>query len=230
MSEEKRPYRLNEGAKAQDETRRRIVEATMQLHEEVGPRATTISAIADGAGVQRLTVYRHFPDETAVFRDCTAHWLTLNPLPDPSAWSGITDPRDRMRTALAAFYSYYSGTRRMWRVSIRDVDHVPALQRPMSEVAAFVGSVAEGLLDAFGEIGAEPSPHDRAARSPFPDVERSGGEGTARQSQGRPRDDLAPRYPRRPCASIGNVEEPSLSRHSPSRRSTRRAPDGDEGT
>jgi AcrR family transcriptional regulator len=155
MSEEKRPYRLNARAKAQDETRRRIVEATMQLHEEIGPRATTISAIADRAGVQRLTVYRHFPDETAVFQACTAHWLSLNPPPDPSEWSGITDPRDRLRAALAAFYGYYSGTRRMWRVSFRDVEHVPALQGPMSEVASFMASVADGLLDAFGGSGSE---------------------------------------------------------------------------
>jgi AcrR family transcriptional regulator len=157
MSEEKRPYRLNARAKAQNETRRRIVEATMQLHEEIGPRATTISAIADRAGVQRLTVYRHFPDETAVFQACTAHWLTLNPPPDPSAWSGITDPQERLRTALSAFYAYYSATHRMWRVSFRDVEHVPALQGPMSEVAAFMGSVAEGLLDVFGDIGVERS-------------------------------------------------------------------------
>jgi AcrR family transcriptional regulator len=156
MSEEKRPYRLNARAKAQDETRRRIVEATMQLHEEIGPRATTISAIADRAGVQRLTVYRHFPDETAVFQACTEHWLSLNPPPDPTDWAGIADPRDRLRAALAAFYSYYSGTHRMWRVSFRDVEHVPALQGPMSEVAAFMASVADGLLGAFGEIGTEP--------------------------------------------------------------------------
>jgi AcrR family transcriptional regulator len=69
----------------------------MQLHEEIGPRATTISAIADRAGVQRLTVYRHFPDETAVFQACTAHWLSLNPPPDPADWAGITDPRNRLR-------------------------------------------------------------------------------------------------------------------------------------
>ncbi|MCU0853480.1 MAG: TetR/AcrR family transcriptional regulator [Rhodobacteraceae bacterium] len=154
ISEEKRPYRLNARAKAQDETRRRIVEATMQLHEEIGPRATTISAIADRAGVQRLTVYRHFPDGTAVFQACTAHWLSLNPPPDPADWAGIADPRDRLRAALAAFYGYYAGTHRMWRVSFRDVDHVPALQGPMSEVAAFMASVADGVLDAFGEIGA----------------------------------------------------------------------------
>ena len=71
----------------QEETRRRIVEAAAGLHENVGPRDTTISAIAEKAGVQRLTVYRHFPDETELFKACTAHWLALNPPPDPASWA-----------------------------------------------------------------------------------------------------------------------------------------------
>ena len=80
----------------------------MRLHEELGPRATTISAIAEEAGVQRLTVYRHFPDETAVFQACTAHWLGLNPPPDPSGWAAIEDPLERLKAALTAFYRYYA--------------------------------------------------------------------------------------------------------------------------
>jgi len=80
----KRPYQLKKRAMSREETRRKIVEATMHLHEEIGPRATTISAIAERAGVQRLTVYNHFPDETAVFQACTSHWLSLNPPPDTS--------------------------------------------------------------------------------------------------------------------------------------------------
>lgn len=153
MTEEKRPYRKKARAKAEDETRRRIVEATMQLHEEIGPRATTISAIAERAGVQRLTVYRHFPDETAVFQACTAHWLALNPVPDPADWAGVADPEERFARALSIFYAYYSRTQRMWRVSYRDVALVPALQGPMAEVATYVEAVAAGLLEAFGRNG-----------------------------------------------------------------------------
>lgn len=122
----------------------------MQLHEEIGPRATTISAIAERAGVQRLTVYRHFPDENAVFQACTAHWLELNPPPDPDGWAGIDDANLRFRTAISAFYDYYGGTRRMWTTAFRDVDDVSALQQPMAEVAAFMNEVADGLLSAFG--------------------------------------------------------------------------------
>ncbi|MGE3986722.1 TetR/AcrR family transcriptional regulator [Pseudorhodoplanes sp.] len=145
----KRPYRMSERAKSQDETRQRIVEATMHLHEEIGPRATTISAIAERAGVQRLTVYRHFPDETAVFQACTSHWLSRNPPPDPALWQSVGEPWERLRTALPAFYRYYSSTQRMWVASFRDVADVPALQGPMSEFQRFVGMAAADLAGAF---------------------------------------------------------------------------------
>lgn len=150
MTEKKRPYRLRERAKSQEETRRKIVEATMHLHEEIGPRATTISAIAERSGVQRLTVYRHFPDETAVFQACTAHWLALNPPPDPAAWSGIADPLARFAAAVSAFHSYFSRTRRMWTMSFQDVALVPALQGPMAAFGAYLDGVAAGLIAAFG--------------------------------------------------------------------------------
>lgn len=150
MTEKKRLYRMRERAKSQEETRQRIVEATMQLHEEIGPRNTTISAIAERAGVQRLTVYRHFPDETAVFQACTSHWLSLHPPPDPADWADVAAPMARFRTALAAFYGYFSDTRRMWTAAFRDVAEVEALQGPMAEVAAFLDGVARDLADAFG--------------------------------------------------------------------------------
>lgn len=152
MTDKKRTYRLRERAKSQEETRQKIVEATMHLHEEIGPRATTISAIAERSGVQRLTVYRHFPDETAVFQACTAHWLSLNPPPDPAGWSGIADPEARFAAAAAAFYSYFSRTRRMWTLSFQDVAHVPALQAPMAEFAVYLDGVSAGLISAFGPI------------------------------------------------------------------------------
>ena len=145
----KRPYRMAERAKSQEETRQRIVEATMHLHEELGPRATTISAIADKAGVQRLTVYRHFPDETAVFQACTAHWLSLNPPPDPKDWAVIDNPREGLKAALTAFYRYYAGTRRMWSASFRDVAEVPALREPMKQFAGFVAGIGDDLTAAF---------------------------------------------------------------------------------
>ena len=140
---------MRERAKSQEETRQRIVEATMHLHEEVGPRATTISSIAEKAGVQRLTVYRHFPDETAVFQACTSHWFSLNPPPDPRRWSGMDDPSEKLKSALSAFYSYFRATRRMWTGAYRDVADVPALQGPMKEYTDYVASLTDDLAQAF---------------------------------------------------------------------------------
>ena len=146
---EKRPYHLKKRAKSREETRQKIVDATMQLHEEIGPRATTISAIAERAGVQRLTVYHHFPDDTAVFQACTSHWLSLNPPPDPALWDGLDAPLIRLGTALGHFYDYYSATRRMWAAATRDVADVPALQGPMAEFSGYVATVAADLVAAF---------------------------------------------------------------------------------
>ncbi|MCF4167087.1 TetR/AcrR family transcriptional regulator [Zavarzinia compransoris] len=152
MSGTKRSYQLKKRAHGQEETRLRIVEATMRLHETIGPRATTISAIAEAAGVQRLTVYRHFSDETAVFQACTAHWLGLHPPPDPATWAGLGG-MERLRAALGAFYAYYGVTRRMWTVSFRDVDDVPALRAPMAEVAAFMAGVGADLVSSLARSG-----------------------------------------------------------------------------
>ena len=84
-----------------DQTRQRIVEATVELHGSVGPALTTIAAVAEAAGVTRLTVYRHFPDDAALFAACSAHWISRQQLPDPGAWSQIGDPAARLRAGLA---------------------------------------------------------------------------------------------------------------------------------
>src|SRR4051794_5578370 len=109
----KRAYTKTRRAQLEEETRQRITEATVQLHREVGPARTTISAIAERAGVQRLTVYRHFPDARTLLGACSAHWRAGHPAPDPSGWPAIADPEERLRTAVAAFYAYYRGDEAM---------------------------------------------------------------------------------------------------------------------
>lgn len=146
---EKRPYRMRRRAESQDETRRRILEAVMQLHEEVGPKATSISAVAERAGVQRLTVYRHFPDEEALIGACSGEWIRRNPPPDPERWQAAAEPAKRVRTALAEFYRYYQGTRRMWSGVHRDVAEVPALEAPMAGYAGVLDAVAGELSAPF---------------------------------------------------------------------------------
>lgn len=122
----------------------------MQLHEEVGPRATTISAIAQRAGVQRLTVYRHFPDETAVFAACTSRWLELHPPLEPADWASCEAGVARVRAALQAFYRYYRDTQRMWHAAHRDESEVPALQGPMAGFRDHLCQVSEGLHEDLG--------------------------------------------------------------------------------
>jgi AcrR family transcriptional regulator len=112
-------------AKRQEETRRRIVEATVEMHESVGIARTTISAIAEKAGVQRLTVYRHFPDERALFTACRGHWLAANPPPDPASWSQVLDPEERLRKALAEVYAYHRRTEPMIANLVRDAQVMP---------------------------------------------------------------------------------------------------------
>src|SRR3954462_10108184 len=91
-----RKYDRKRRAEQQAETRRRIVEAMVALHGEVGPARTTISAVAERAGVERLTVYRHFADETAMFQACSAHFAAeVAPYPDPADWADVLDPAER---------------------------------------------------------------------------------------------------------------------------------------
>jgi AcrR family transcriptional regulator len=88
-------------------TRRRIIEATVHLHSTVGPAASTISAIAEQAGVTRLTIYRHFPDEESLFAACSAHWLSQQRPPDPEAWAQIAEPEHRVPAGLVDLYRFY---------------------------------------------------------------------------------------------------------------------------
>ena len=108
-----------------DQTRQRIVVAAVALHGSIGLAATSISAIADKAGVTRLTVYRHFPDETALFDACSAHWQSQQQLPDPGAWSLIGDPIERLQAGLADLYRYYRAGAGMLTHVYRDFTAMP---------------------------------------------------------------------------------------------------------
>jgi AcrR family transcriptional regulator len=140
-------------ARDPEETRRRIVEATVALHEEVGPAATTVSAIAERAGVQRLTVYRHLPDEGAVVRACSAHWSADHPLPDTAAWAGLTDPRARLSAALTAVYVYFRGGRRMLEQVLRDESEVTELKAVMAPYHSWFRELAGQLSAGWGVAG-----------------------------------------------------------------------------
>ena len=102
-----RKYELKKRAERQDGTRQRIVEAAVRLHTTVGPARTSISAIAEEAGVERHTVYRHFPDDRSLFLACSGQYAADHPLPDPAGWTAIADPEGRLRHGLTELYAYY---------------------------------------------------------------------------------------------------------------------------
>jgi AcrR family transcriptional regulator len=124
-----RRYRKRRRAKQEADTRRRITEAAVKLHGTVGPGRTSVKQIAEEAGVQRATVYRHFPDEDSLFEACTSHYFALNPMPDPGAWGAIGNPEERLRIALGELYQWFGRTEPMITNSIRDLDQVPAATR-----------------------------------------------------------------------------------------------------
>jgi AcrR family transcriptional regulator len=146
-----RKYELKRRAKRQEETRRRIVEAAVALHQTVGGAGATISAIAAGAGVERPTVYRHFPDERSLLSACTGHYLGINPPPDPAPWQEIADPSERLQVALTVIYAYHRRTEQMMEHAFRDIEEMPVLREVMVPYFAFWDGVREILLPGWPE-------------------------------------------------------------------------------
>lgn len=123
-----RPYRLGQRAERQEATRRRIVEAAVELHGTVGMAQTTVTDIAARAGVGRQTVYRHFPDELALVRACSGLYWERHPLPDPEPWRAIGDPEERCRVALTESYAYHRRTEAMIGRALADAADHPIMQ------------------------------------------------------------------------------------------------------
>jgi AcrR family transcriptional regulator len=149
----KRGYRKRRRAALEGETRQRITKAAVKLHGTLGPARTTVSAIADEAGVQRATVYRHFPDTDSLFAACSSHWLADNPLPDAERWAEIEDPESRLRTGLGELYAWYARTEYMLERINRDVTLVPEIARPMSMRLAWLERTRDLLLNGRPERG-----------------------------------------------------------------------------
>jgi AcrR family transcriptional regulator len=128
VSTQKRKYELKARAEAQEATGARIAAAAAGLHQENGIAKTTVADIARRAGVQRLTVYNHFPDLGALLPACTAHWLAEHPQPDLAVALARQDPAERLRAVLTSLYGWYRETapmqRRLFgeRVSVPELD------------------------------------------------------------------------------------------------------------
>src|SRR5262245_34798246 len=138
----KRKYELKQRAAEMADTRRRITAAAVELHGTIGPVRTTISAIAERAGVQRHTVYRHFPTEDDLFLACSAHFADENPWPDQEPWRAIEDPRARLARTLDDVYAYYERTGAMYANVLRDEPLVEAIGPRLAALRDYLSETA----------------------------------------------------------------------------------------
>lgn len=148
-----RRYRKHRRAEQERRTRERITEAAVKLHGTLGPARTTVSGVAKEAGVQRATVYRHFPDEAALFEACTAHYWTANPMPDPAEWSAVSDPAARLRRALAEMYAFFRRTEGMLEKTSRDASLVAAMAKPVAAFRGYLDMAVASLIAGRPERG-----------------------------------------------------------------------------
>ncbi|HET8822853.1 MAG TPA: helix-turn-helix domain-containing protein [Thermoleophilaceae bacterium] len=153
MTGETRRYEKKRRAEAEAETRRRITESAVELHSTLGPARTSVSAIAERAGVRRSTVYRHFPDEVALFDACSSHWEAANPPPDLDGWAAIEDPAERLRIALGELYAFYRRTERMMENLHRDEVTMPLVRERFAGFHAFIDAAHDLLVRGRPERG-----------------------------------------------------------------------------
>jgi AcrR family transcriptional regulator len=146
MTDQKRPYRMQRRAESEERTRRRITESAVELHGTLGPSRTSISAVAERAGVRRSTVYRHFPDELALFAACSADWTAANPTPDLGRWTAMDDPDERLRHALEELYAYYRRTEDMMVNLLRDEATMPTVKRTFRGFRDYLTAARDTLV------------------------------------------------------------------------------------
>lgn len=148
-----RRYEQRRRAERQEETRQRIVDATVQLHQEVGMLRTTIKEIARRSGVERATVYRHFPDERALIQACTGHYFAQNPPPDPAPWRDEVDPVARLRTGLAEVYAWHRQTEPMFTRNMPEIDDVPAAKEVVTPLLQHMETLRDVLATGWNVEG-----------------------------------------------------------------------------
>ena len=149
----RRKYELKKRAEEMAETHLRITEAAIELHGTVGPSRTTLSAVAERAGVERRTLYRHFPTEADLFAACSNHYFAANPWPDPGNWRAIRDPHKRLEQALDELYAYYERTEPMLSNALRDADLVDSARDAVAPLRAYLEEAAEILAAGRGARG-----------------------------------------------------------------------------
>jgi AcrR family transcriptional regulator len=145
-SSPKRRYELKKRADEMAKTHARITEAAIDLHGTVGPSRTTLSAVAKRAGVERRTLYRHFPTEADLFAACSAHYFSANPWPDLAGWRAIRDPQQRLERALDELYAYYERTEPMLRNVLRDAELGDFARDAVAPLQVYLDEAVEVLV------------------------------------------------------------------------------------
>jgi AcrR family transcriptional regulator len=142
----KRKYELKRRAEDMAATHRRITEAAIELHGTVGPARTTMSAVAERAGVERRTLYRHFPNEADLFAACSSQYFTANPWPDPGAWRAVRDPHRRLERGLDELYAYFERTEPLLANVLRDAELHDLARDAVAPLNAYLEEAAETLI------------------------------------------------------------------------------------
>ena len=150
---EPRTYELKRRAERQEETRRRIVQAAVELHSTVGPSRASVKAVAERAGVTRPTVYAHFPDDRALFEACSGHVRETVPPPDPAAWGDVADPAERVEAALGELYAYYERLEPLLENVQRDASVMPVVAEMNGYRVRYLEGVRDGLAGAWPARG-----------------------------------------------------------------------------
>jgi AcrR family transcriptional regulator len=154
MTDQKRRYEKKRRAELEELTRLRITESAVALHGTLGPSRTSLSAVAEHAGVRRSTLYRHFADEAALFTACTGHWMASNPLPDLGRWAAIELPDERLRVALQELYAHYRRTERMMNNILRDEETMPVVKQLFSGFREYIKAAHKVLMAGRSARGA----------------------------------------------------------------------------
>jgi AcrR family transcriptional regulator len=154
MSEPRR--RIGARERKRGQTRRRIVEAAVELHSTIGPSRTSFSAVARLAGVTRPTLYAYFPDEQSLFAACSGHAFEIDPPPNPNSWADVADPRERLRLTLTDMYAYYR----------RNAGRIANIERdaPFMKMPNFSGRTIQSERRMLAERLASPFPVTGRAR------------------------------------------------------------------
>jgi AcrR family transcriptional regulator len=148
-----RTYELKRRAERQQETRLRILEAAVELHSTIGPSRTTVKAIAERAGVTRPTVYAHFPDDRSLLQACSGLVRETVPPPDPTAWRTVSDPGDRLQTALRDLYDYYERLEPLLENVQRDAVAMPLVAEMNGYRVRYLEDIRDLLLEAWPTRG-----------------------------------------------------------------------------